>query len=164
MLTSPISALEQISPVMRQIMVWALRKNQRLSRRTDFLAIHRGGKKYYRRGFKFLILIKPEGPRRLGITVSKRVGNSVCRNHVKRIVREVFRLKWQLFPEHADMVLSANPSLAEVSFNELRAELEKILTLLHSATNFTPYTNYSHPTVSGPQWGLTKNKANLRRF
>lgn len=54
-------------------------------------------------------------PARLGITASKRVGNAVIRNRVKRIVREAFRHAGDLFEAGLDVVVIARPQAARLS-------------------------------------------------
>ena len=50
------------------------------------------GRKHHTRHFLVVVLPRPDdGPPRIGVTVTKRVGNAVQRNRVKRLVREVFR-------------------------------------------------------------------------
>lgn len=64
-----------------------------------------------------------EQPRaRLGLTVSRQVGNAVRRNRIKRLVREVFRQHRELFPERADIVVVAKNSCAVERFDDVYAE------------------------------------------
>jgi ribonuclease P protein component len=68
---------------------------------------------------------------RLGLSVSKKVGNAVVRNTVRRRFKEIFR---DLATEaHGlDVVVSAKPSSAEASYGELREEFERSLRKLAS--------------------------------
>ncbi|MGH7947843.1 MAG: ribonuclease P protein component [Candidatus Binataceae bacterium] len=61
---------------------------------------------------------------RIGITVSRRVGNSVVRNHVKRRVRECFRLKLRsMLPIGAAVVVIARACAGELSMRAIESEL-----------------------------------------
>ncbi len=68
---------------------------------------------------------------RLGITASRKVGNSVVRHLLKRRVREVFRRYKQrdrLLP--VDVVIHLKPSAARAGFAELAAEIERLMGFL----------------------------------
>lgn len=67
-----------------------------------------------------------EGPRRLGITVSTKVGKAVVRNRVRRRLREAFRLNEDRFIEHADIIIVARVRAAGAAY----AQLEKSLLTL----------------------------------
>ena len=60
---------------------------------------------------------------RLGVTVSRKVGNAVARGHVRRRVREVFRQHKLWFPDGWDVVVIAKRQAAQATFNEALADL-----------------------------------------
>lgn len=62
---------------------------------------------------------------RYAFAISKRVGNAVARNRVKRRLREVLRLS--ALTEGYDIVIVARPAAAEIDFQTLKSELILLL-------------------------------------
>jgi ribonuclease P protein component len=69
-------------------------------------------------------------PERLGLVVSKKVGNSVARNRVKRMLREAFRTL--MGDTGIDIVVIARPPAAEATFDELKDALDAALKKLRA--------------------------------
>lgn len=67
---------------------------------------------------------------RLGVTVSSRIGNAVARNRVKRLVREVFRVRRSSIPNAVDVVVIAKPGADRLSYAQAATELERALELI----------------------------------
>lgn len=60
---------------------------------------------------------------RLGISVSKKVGNSVVRHHLTRLVRESYRLNETQFRPGLDIVVVARLSAKEAGYHEIESAL-----------------------------------------
>lgn len=65
-------------------------KNKRLLKRSEFQACYNQGEKNFTK--LFLVFVKKAPLARIGLAVSKKNGNAVQRNRIKRILREFFRL------------------------------------------------------------------------
>ena len=97
-------------------------KRTRLTDSPDFERAYRQGTAY--RGKLFSVHAFPNelGTPRLGLSVSRRVGNAVTRNTVRRRLREVFCSALPEIPGNLDLVVSARPAAAEATFRELSEE------------------------------------------
>ncbi|MEK7851421.1 MAG: ribonuclease P protein component [Deltaproteobacteria bacterium] len=102
-------------------------KKERLLKRTEFLAVTGGGKKSHTANF--IVFIRPNtlAFSRIGITVSKKVGISVERNRIKRLVREFFRLNKAGIETGTDIVVIAKKGAAGKDFKEVSRELGRAL-------------------------------------
>jgi ribonuclease P protein component len=67
---------------------------------------------------------------RLGLVVTKKVGNAVARNRIKRLCRECFRGWKDLLPDGVDLVVIAKNGADSMSLGEVRAEWGAVLSLL----------------------------------
>ena len=105
-----------------------LRRRDRVRRSGEYLAAYRRGRR--RSGALLTLHYGPNeaGLARLGVTVSRKVGNSVVRHRVKRRLVEIYRRA----PVRADLpawdfVVHVKPAAATAPFAELRGELLALL-------------------------------------
>jgi ribonuclease P protein component len=107
---------------------------ERLRQRADFLAVATGARAPAT-GFVLQARDRREhGPVRVGFTVSKKVGNAVERNRVRRRLREVVRLGPQARMRRGyDYVLIGRRSALELPFDRLIEDFERALGRVHSA-------------------------------
>lgn len=95
----------------------------RLTRRQQFLDVYGRAPRVASRSFVLFGLPNDLPHCRLGLTVTRKVGGSVRRNRVKRVLREVFRRHRRELDLPLDLVVNARPSIVERSFAELEREL-----------------------------------------
>jgi ribonuclease P protein component len=101
-------------------------KALRLRLRRDFLRAQKRGRKSHSPNFIVASASQPApGTSRVGFSVSRRVGNAVVRNRLKRRLREFFRLHRRELPAACDMVVIAKPGAAKLSYGELVEELRE---------------------------------------
>jgi ribonuclease P protein component len=77
--------------------------------------------------FILLIAKHTDIPSRLGLTVSRKVGNAVQRNRVKRMVREYYRTNALLRDRQLDISVIAKRGAAELSTAQVANELATAL-------------------------------------
>ena len=64
-------------------------------------------------------------PTRLGQSITVRVGNSVVRNHIRRRVREVYRLTLESLPPGWDFVVIPKTSAASADYAQIESDLRE---------------------------------------
>lgn len=107
-------------------------KTRRLRKRPQFLEIARRGRRAHTRHFLLQALAAGPGPGRLGVTVTKRVGNAVVRNRIKRRVREAFRTSPVLRDSGLDLVVIAKTGAQRLAPVDVAMELRQGLERLQS--------------------------------
>ncbi len=100
-------------------------KEDRLLRRAEYLAATRKGRRYSTRYFLVFLRSNRKDRSRLGIVVSKKVGQAVKRNHLKRRLREFFRLHKPLFPSSADIVIVAKKGIPSITYKAVCEDLDR---------------------------------------
>ncbi|MBW2274034.1 MAG: ribonuclease P protein component [Deltaproteobacteria bacterium] len=119
-----------------------LGRSDRLRRRKEFERVSREGKRRASRGFVVLIapaagsgdrsgvsaqeVASAHGGRRLGITASRRVGNAVTRNRMKRAIREWFRCHRDELEEDVDIVVIVRRDATALERAGLERELSSL--------------------------------------
>jgi ribonuclease P protein component len=80
------------------------------------------GRRVHTESFVLLVAAAPHA--RLGLTVSRKVGGAVRRNRIKRLVRELFRTRRELFPAGCEVVAIARDRCAVEGLAQLTREME----------------------------------------
>jgi ribonuclease P protein component len=105
--------------------------SESLKKNHQFQFVYKNGKSYAN---KYLVMyVKENGTEknRIGISVSKKVGNSVVRHRVTRLLRESYRLHEAVFNSGLDIVIVARASAASVGYEEIESALLHLCKLHH---------------------------------
>jgi ribonuclease P protein component len=102
-------------------------KLTRLTDSPEFERVYRQGTAFRGRLFSVHAFPNENGTPRLGLSVSKKVGNAVTRNAVRRRLREVFYSTIGRIPGSLDLVVSARPPASEATFEDLSQEFLRAL-------------------------------------
>lgn len=100
-----------------------MKKSESLKKNEDFKTVYKTGKSYAN---KYLVMYIAENNldrNRIGISVSKKVGNSIVRHRITRLVRESYRLHDDMFNSGLDIVIVARGNAKGKSYKEIESAL-----------------------------------------
>ena len=105
-----------------------MRKIYRVKREKDFNAIFKSGMNCANRKFVIYRLPQEQPHFRVGLSVSKKLGNAVTRNRIKRLIRHVL-MKHQDHLVADDFVVIARKGVEELDFDQVEKNLVHVLKL-----------------------------------
>ena len=111
-------------------------KKEVLRRKDDFTAIYRKGRSIGERYIVFFYRKNDLSYNRTAFLASKKVGNSVVRHHVTRLLRESYRLQEEMFNSGLDIVVIARAGAKEATYGQIEKALLH-LGNLHKLMNMT---------------------------
>ena len=94
-----------------------------LKKNRDFQNVYSKGRSYANRMLVMYVLNNHTENNRLGISVSKKVGNSVIRHHVTRLIRESYRLHEDMFNSGLDIVVIARATARNADYHQIESAL-----------------------------------------
>ncbi len=103
-----------------------LKKTHKILDRSEFVKLSKHGKKFQDHFFIVLYLPRESDYSRLGITVSKRIGNAVIRNRIKRLIREWFRVNKSDIHGCWDLNVIAKKTAAGLPSHQVFVSLENV--------------------------------------
>ena len=101
----------------------------RIRTRHEYLQLQHRGVKIHTKHFIFLLLYNsarlfPDC--RLGITLTKKIGNAVKRNRIRRILKEIFRRNKRSFPQYVDLAIIAKKNAVRLRSSEIYHEIASV--------------------------------------
>ena len=105
-----------------------MNKRQRIKKNEEFQKVFKKGKSVANRQF-VVYSLKKEGQTefRVGLSVSKKIGNAVTRNQIKRYIRQTFLELKDDVRQDMDYVIIARNQAATLDFHETKKSLEHVL-------------------------------------
>ena len=94
-----------------------------LKKNRDFQNVYSKGRSYANRMLVMYVLNNHTENNRLGISVSKKVGNSVIRHRITRLIRESYRLQEDMFNSGLDIVVIARVTAKHATYHEIESAL-----------------------------------------
>lgn len=100
-----------------------MKYGESLKKNKDFQFVYKNGTSYANKYLVMYILRNQYKKNRLGISVSKKVGNSVVRHRITRLVRESYRLNEESFQTGYDLVVVARAAAKDKTYKEIESAL-----------------------------------------
>ena len=95
-----------------------------MKKNRDFQLTYKKGKSYANRYLVMYVRENGTSGNRLGLSVSKKVGNSVVRHRLTRLLRESYRLQEEHFRRGYDIIIIARASAKDKSYQEIEDGIE----------------------------------------
>lgn len=103
-------------------------KAERLTKKKEFERVFSEGKVFKDTKIVFYIIANDYQYSRIGLVVSKKVGNAVQRNRVKRLLREAYRLNKHLLTVNVDIIaIPRRPFTSNLKLPDIENEFKKLL-------------------------------------
>ncbi len=104
-----------------------MKRKYRIKKNKDFQVVFKKGNSFANRQFVLYILQKPEEKEfRIGLSVSKKIGNAVTRNKVKRLIRQVFSEEKHRISNGKEFIIIARKPAAEMNYHEVKGSLNHL--------------------------------------
>ena len=112
-----------------------MKYSESLKKNRDFQQVYKRGTSKANRYLVMYVLPNQHMMNRLGISVSKKVGNSVVRHRLTRLIRESYRLNEMEFDNSLDIVVVARPQAKDRSYQEIESALMHLAEKHHITGN-----------------------------
>lgn len=104
-----------------------MEKKYRLRKNIEFKRVYNKGKNYWNRNLTLYVKKNGLEETRLGITITKKIGNAVVRNKIKRRVKEIYRLNKHRVKNGYDLIFIPKKNVVDLSYKELERSIIHIL-------------------------------------
>ena len=108
-----------------------MRNINTLKNNREFQAVYKNGKSKANKYLVMYVLPNDSNEIRVGMSVSKKVGNSVVRHRLTRLIREAYRLHKEEITAGADIVVVARPGAKDKSYQQIESAFLHLIELHH---------------------------------
>ncbi|MHB8130962.1 MAG: ribonuclease P protein component [Mobilitalea sp.] len=106
-----------------------MKQSESLKKNEEFKEVYRAGKSYANKYLIMYVKRNDGNTNRLGISVSKKVGNSVVRHRTTRLIRESYRLSEDSFLSGLDIIVVARVGAKGKDYSEIESALLHLIKL-----------------------------------
>jgi len=106
-----------------------MEKKYKLRKNMEFKKVYSGGKNFWNRNLILYIRKNKLEESRFGVTITKKIGNAVVRNKIKRRIKEIYRLNMYRIKDGYDLIFIPKKNVVDISYKELESALIHILKL-----------------------------------
>lgn len=104
-----------------------MEKKHRIRKNMEFKQVYKTGKSYGNRNLVLYISKNKLEHTRIGFTVTKKIGNAVVRNRVRRMMKEICRLNFHKIKPGYDLIFISKKSVVGMEYDELEKSVFHIL-------------------------------------
>ena len=102
-------------------------KRFRIRKNMEFKEIYKYGKNYWNKNLILYIRKNNLEETRVGFTISKKMGNAVTRNKIRRRMKEAYRLNFYNVKEGYDLIFIPKKHIIDISYGELENSIKHII-------------------------------------
>lgn len=102
-------------------------KKYRLRKNMEFKKVYSVGKNYWNRNFVLYAKKNKLDETRVGFTITKKHGNAVIRNKIRRRMKEIYRLNFHNIKDGYDLVFIPKRNVIDISYKELEGSIIHIM-------------------------------------
>ncbi len=113
------------------------RPQERIRKKKDFLLIYKKGRRYRGKYFSLIYLSNNLNFSRVAIVVSRKIGNAVQRNKVKRWIRDLFRKNKNMIKSSVDIIIIPQKEILNLSWSSLQQEYLSAIEYIGQKTQLT---------------------------
>lgn len=106
---------------------FTMEKKYRLRKNMEFKKVYSVGKNYWNRNLVLYVRKNNLGETRVGYTITKKHGNAVVRNKIRRRMKEAFRLNFYNVKQGYDLVFIPKKNTGNITYNELEGSMIHIM-------------------------------------
>lgn len=106
-----------------------MEKKYRVRKNMEFKDIYKVGKNYWNRNLILYVKKNDLDVTRVGYTITKKIGNAVSRNKLRRKMKEIYRLNFHNVKEGYDLIFIAKKNIKDISYRELEGSMIHIMSL-----------------------------------
>lgn len=106
-----------------------MEKKYRLRKNMEFKRVYSGGKNYWNRNLILYVRKNDLKNSRIGITITKKIGNAVVRNRIRRRMKEIIRLRLGNIKNGYDLILIPKKNVIDISYKDLESAMVHIMSI-----------------------------------